>query len=312
MKSKRLTVVAAFTLALITACGGSQAVDEPWTAVDWLAALEHGEPLWLDPHLDAQIGAGEVNTRIRSSNVVIVGELHDQEAHHRLQAEVAQVLAQSGDEVVLALEMLTRPVQADADLYASGEMSREEFRETVWDEVWMDFELYEELIVLAESPEYSLLALNAPREIVSRVFDVGLDGLTEEERGQLAEEFFPPDPAYEEWLIEILRQHMPDAGTDPEMEAQFIQAQRSWDETMAETLATAVAAAGPETRFVVAAGNGHVEHGWGIPSGLARRVDTAMLTIVQLTLDPADPESAELLQEALDDEPADFVVVWAE
>jgi hypothetical protein len=61
-------------------------------------------------------------------------------------------------------------------------------------------------------------------------------------------------------------------GADPVRRERMYQVMTVWDETMAESAARALEAAGPRSRMLVVAGVGHVSGFDGIPDRLARRV----------------------------------------
>src|SRR5262245_63222008 len=61
------------------------------------------------------------------SDVVFVGEQHDDPATHRLERAILEGLARRRSNILVALEMFERDVQPSLDDYLAGRMSEEEF-----------------------------------------------------------------------------------------------------------------------------------------------------------------------------------------
>ena len=82
------------------------------------------------------------------------------------------------------------------------------------------------------------------------------------------------------------------------------EAQTTWDETMAESAARALAQAGPDARMMIMAGAFHIQERDPIPARLLRRIGDARSTIVVGRSQSAAPESPAEAAEL-----GDFVVV---
>jgi uncharacterized iron-regulated protein len=146
------------------------------------------------------------------------------------------------------------------------------------------------------------VALNAPREITRKVAREGLDALTPEERATVP----PLDltvEAHRAFVREAFGAH--GAQMDAAKFERFYTAQVVWDETMAEGVARWLAAAGPGSRMVVVAGNGHVQGRHAIPARAERRGAAPYVSIVQEVVEPGTSEPV-----ARDLAHADFTV-WS-
>lgn len=304
-------------LALLFACAGRQRAPEPAaeaTVAPYTVLIEgnavafelsDAHALFVDPTTGAELGVDDVLSLRPAARVVYVGEEHDQAAHHEAQLRIARALADLGPSGV-GFEMVDWRYQHVLDAYVAGDLpARRLFDELAWDDNWgMDPAMYAELFFTVDRGDVRLLALNAPRTLSRRVYAVGLDGLDAEEREQLPAEYDLTQGDYRAFLAEALAAHM-DAEADgfDAMLDRFEQAQLTWDETMASRLADALRAE-PSRRWVVVVGAGHVQHRWGVPSRVTRRIDVADLTVVCAALDPADPEQGQRL---FDDPPADVL-----
>ncbi|MEJ5171673.1 MAG: ChaN family lipoprotein, partial [Fimbriimonadales bacterium] len=120
---------------------------------------------------------------------VILGESHDDAAHHRFQAEVIEALAKAGRQVIVGLEMFTRPVQDRLNPWTLGWKTEEEFiQESEWKTQWgFDFALYRPVFEAVRRNRLPMVALNVPREWVRAVGRGGLQALQPDQRAQLPE-----------------------------------------------------------------------------------------------------------------------------
>lgn len=236
-----------------------------------------------------------LHAAVADARVVFVGEGHDDRQHHRFQLQVLRTLdASEGAPPMLGMEMFQRPAQPHLDDYVEGRIDElEMLRRTEYFSRWrFDHTLYAPLWRYCREHGLRVIALNAEAEVVSKVGKTGLASLTPEERAKLADEIDLEVPSHVERVRGVLEKVHP----LPEAEMQaFYEAQTSWDETMAESAARELLAAGPDSRMVVIAGGQHIQGRDGIPDRVGRRVpDAERLVIVLATLrgedtPPSDP-----------------------
>ena len=215
---------------------------------------------------------------IGDTRVIFVGETHDNPASHRLQVEILQGLQQRNPgQLTLAMEMFTTEQQAVLDRWTAGELEEKDFlREVAWFENWrMNFALYRPLLIFCRNNRIPVIALNAPKQLVSEVGRTALEELPEELRDQLPELDFQ-DPYQRAMTESIYSGHsMGQAMIDG-----FIRVQTLWDETMAQNLADYLQSSeGRGRQVVVVAGGNHVSYGFGIPRRLHRRLPVSYLLI---------------------------------
>ncbi len=128
--------------------------------------------------------------RALSSDVVLVGEEHDDPIAHWLQAELLKnLLEKSGDRpVALSLEMFERDVQHVVDEFMDGLISESHFKKS--GRAWSNYDTdYRPMVEAAMEAGIPVIAANAPRRYVNRVSREGaesLDDLSSRARSWLA------------------------------------------------------------------------------------------------------------------------------
>lgn len=212
----------------------------------------------VDRIVDAASGAtltpDDLLARARASDAVLLGELHDNPAHHERRAGLLRAL---GGGVPVVAEQLTRGVRvawnhagAEAALVAAG------FDARAWG--WPAYRPLFEALAAQRSP---LAGANAPRDEVRRVAREGRAALPAELRALLDRAPLQPAArnALEDDLVRGHCGHLKDDRLDA-----MVWAQRSRDAAMWLALeeARAGAGAGPA---VLLAGNGHVRRDYGVP-----------------------------------------------
>lgn len=170
--------------------------------------------------------------------VVLLGEQHDEKAHHRWQLHTLAGLHALRDDLVIGLEMLPRSAQPALDAWIAGELDDNALLEqTQWDEAWgFDSALYMPILAFARMAQIPLIALNIDPGLRQRLVNEGWEGVPADERHAIPS----PQPAsasYRTRLTEVFNQHA--MGDDPEALSRFIQAQITWDTAMAQRLAEA-------------------------------------------------------------------------
>jgi uncharacterized iron-regulated protein len=221
--------------------------------------------------------------------VVYVGETHTSAEDHRIQLEVLEALADRDPSLVLAMEMFPRDVQPVLDRYSEGMITEAEMIEEVnWNRVWgYPFELYRGLLSFARDKHLPIRALNAPPEIVRKVARDGLASLTPEERGQIAGDFHMDDQRHRQYVLEEYEQHIKKTIKDFET---FYEAQLTWEETMAETLAHELSSLRDREHVLVLVGRGHVSSDVGLPRLTMLRAPCTHKTVIPVPVDDA-PEA---------------------
>lgn len=216
---------------------------------------------------------------LKTTDIVYLGEVHDRAADHEAQLKIIQALHENNPNIAIGLEMFQRPFQGVINDYLAGNITEAQLRkQTEYDQRWgFPWSYYAPLLQFAKTNNLPVLALNTPTELTRQVAREGLESLTEEDF-----RYIPPlsdidtdDPEYRQFLKEIYSQHH-GHGNSGNFD-NFVAAQVLWDETMAEKIVQ-FSQDNPNHQIIVIAGRGHIIYDYGIPSRVARRLNTMQFT----------------------------------
>jgi uncharacterized iron-regulated protein len=212
-----------------------------------------------------------------AARVVLVGETHTRWDHHLVQLEVLKLLYQKSADLAIGVEWFQQPYQKYLDAYVAGEISEQEMlHQTEYYERWRyDYRLYRPIIQYAREHNIPIIALSASRELSQTLSKSGFDGLPAELKAQLPASYDWSDKDYEQRLRSVFESH-PDYASEFK---DFLRAQLTWDESMAERAAHYLDK-NPESRLLIFAGSGHIAYGSGIPNRIKRRTDVEQLSIL--------------------------------
>ena len=216
---------------------------------------------------------------IETARVIFVGESHDQAEQHQIQVRILRELSSRGTNLAIAMEMFEQFQQPILDRWSQGLLTEEAFlKEVDWETTWaMDYQLYKGILDEAKARHLKVLGLNVARELVRKVAQNGIEGLSREDKGNLPE-IDLSDKGHRAYIKGIYKGHP--GGLAKEFD-HFYQAQCLRDEAMAGALADFLKSPEGENKVVlVFAGNGHVIFDFAIPNRLYRRVSTPFETIV--------------------------------
>ncbi len=108
--------------------------------------------------------------RALSSDVVYLGEKHDNPEHHRLQAAVIENLVGRGARPALVLEMVDEDEQPALDALAHATTALEYRNGLSWDtRGWPDFAMYAPIFRVAIAHRLRVIAGNAPKATVKKI-----------------------------------------------------------------------------------------------------------------------------------------------
>jgi uncharacterized iron-regulated protein len=189
---------------------------------------------------------------VAGADAIFVGEFHDDSETHRAEAAILEAVhGRVKDRLALGLEMCERDGQAALDAYLAGKTAEDALPKAVvgWSNYKTD---YRPLVEYARAKRLPVLATNAPQRIVRRVGKEGLaavlPSLTDEEKGFVAAYVTAPEDDYFRRFSEVMGGGMGSAGgahgggMDAATLRRVYEAQCLRDDTMADTVARAVAA----------------------------------------------------------------------
>ena len=252
---------------------------------------------------------------LADTDVVLVGEEHDDVVGHRFEAELLGAayrrLHEEGDrKLILSLEMFERDVQYILAEYLDGKISESHFLSS--SRPWPDYEdRYRPLVEFSKAHGLTVVAANAPRRYVNRVSREGPESL--QTLSAIAKSFLPPlpypGPSAEyraQWdalmaeAMEAMEAQTDSSSADAEegeegeegeesrhyvMSPNVIFSQALWDAAMGHAVASALGAS-PGSLVIHVAGSFHVERGTGIPERLADYAPgTRVLSIVMVSVE---------------------------
>ncbi|MCU0726871.1 MAG: ChaN family lipoprotein [Planctomycetes bacterium] len=232
----------------------------------------------------AQADFPEMIRDLAGKKVVYVGESHDNDWHHAFQYQVVRALHARDPRLMIGMEMFQRPCQEHLDRFVAGTISEEEMlAKTEYFTRWKwDWRYYRPIVLFAREHGLPIIALNAPGEVNRKVARGGLESLTPDERKWIAKEIDTSIEAHRKYVEEVFNSHP--MGGMMKFE-NFYASQCLWEDTMAESVATALAAR-PGFRMAVIVGSGHVRHRFGIPVRADRRGAAPSSVLVGMDVEP--------------------------
>jgi uncharacterized iron-regulated protein len=235
--------------------------------------------------LAAPVGASEIGDVAAfdpsGAEVVVLGEVHDNPAHHAAQAEIVGRI----DPAAVVFEMLT-PAQAETAETVGVDAGEAKLAEALgWSETgWPEFGMY--YPVLRASAQARLFGAALPRETVRAAFSEGAAEVFGAGAGRFGLD--TPLPAQEQAAREAgqLAAHC-DALPD-EMLPGMVAAQRLRDAHFARVTLEALEETGGPVAVIT--GNGHARTDRGIPAALSRAApEVEVVALGQLEAPPEPP-----------------------
>ena len=229
-------------------------------------------------------------------DVVLLGEQHDIEDHHRWQLQMLSALHAQRPEMVIGFEMFPRRIQPVLDQWVAGSLSAEEFlKQAEWDKVWtFSPHIYMPLFEFARINKIPMRALNVDKNLTRLVAEKGWENVPEEAREGIGRPA-PALPEYLEFLREMYRMHEKNssapagkkgASADAGFKG-FVDSQLTWDRAMAEALSLEVSQDGRKNPTLVVGimGSGHIRYGHGVPHQLSYLGVPKVASLLPVALD---------------------------
>lgn len=237
---------------------------------------------------------GEMVADFNTARLIFIGELHDNAAHHSLQLDVIRELHLSGSKVSIGLEMFRRESQPFLDRWVAGTLDLLTFMQVYRDNWTIPWDYYSAIFLYARNNGIPLIALNAPREIIQKVYREGFAALSPDELRTLPKGIScRVDRPY----MDFIRRNFVWHSADESMFQFFCEAQLLRNKVMAEQLAGYLHRR-PERKVVVLTGVGHAMRR-GVPGDLpGDSVDDVRILI---------PRLHEVAAEVLRDGDADYI-----
>jgi uncharacterized iron-regulated protein len=230
------------------------------------------------PAFSEEVSTGPgIASAAAGAQIVILGEVHDNPAHHDLQAEAVAALSPSA----IVFEMLTHE---EAGL-VTPELARDAaaLEDALdWEASgWPDFAMYYPLLAFAAGGP--ILGAEVPREAAQGAFSEGAAAVFAGDAARFGLHAALPEAEQAAREAEQLAAHC-DA-LPPEILPGFVEAQRLRDAALAAAALSALEEHGAPV--VVITGNGHARRDWGMPAVLAVAApEVAVLSLGQFEAAP--------------------------
>ncbi len=199
----------------------------------------------------------------READIVVLGEIHDNPEHHRIQAEIVRALQPAA----LVFEMIPQELEDAANALRAEGASRAEIGDALdWEtRGWPDFAMYAP--ILEAAPEARIFGAEQQREAIGRAMEEG------------AAAAFGPDAtkygldreldAAEQTLREEMMQVSHCNALPEEMLPGMVEVQRLRDASLADAALWARTMTGAEGQVVVITGSVHADRRRGMPAKVA-------------------------------------------
>ena len=241
---------------------------------------------------------GRLLREASASDLVFLGENHDDPVAHHLEASILRQLAERSDKdsrpLALSLEMFERDVQHVLDEYLAGLITEDHLKKS--GRSWENYEKdYRPMVEFAKKHKLPAIAANAPRRYVTLVGREGMDVLNQIEHP--AQRGLPPLPyakasaTYAEKFKAIMEKHTSGASAkEPKSDkpshkpdlTKSLQAQSLWDASMAYSIAEHLLRS-PNSRVLHVNGSFHTANRLGIVEHLLRyRPGTKVLVVTMV------------------------------
>ncbi len=216
-------------IALFVGLAGSLFGQIPYSEEQFRAFDGKGNPATMEQIVKA----------IGETDVVFLGEQHDDAVAHAIQAEIfKRTVEQYGAKrrVALSLEMFERDTQIVVNEYLNGQISENHFM--LSSRPWPNYKTdYRPMVELAKEKRLAVIAANAPRRYINMVSRNGrdaLNSLTKPAKEWMAPlPFGEPSAAYAAKFKALM-------GPSPEAQMgidKILSSQSLWDATMANSVA---------------------------------------------------------------------------
>jgi uncharacterized iron-regulated protein len=246
--------------------------------------MEIGRGAILAGRTGRPVGFDKMVGEMMAARIVHVGETHNSMPMHEIQLQVIRALYAKDRHLAIGLEMVPVTLQATLNKWTAGVLTQEEFlREIRWYVTWnFNFGYYEKVFEFAREHRLPIYALNAPREVITKIRMRGWDALNDEEKALFPG---PPDVANQDHrtLIRTVFESadIPHAMKGPGLDQVFeglYRSQSAWDEIMGANAVRAAEAEG--RRVVVLVGSGHLLYNLGLNRRAYERSKLPFKTVV--------------------------------
>ncbi|MFN2342247.1 MAG: ChaN family lipoprotein [Desulfonatronovibrio sp.] len=229
---------------------------------------------------DEPLFINELVSALKENDFILIGESHNNQCDHKVQARIIEEMAWTGKSFALGLEMVSVERQDTLDRFNNGLIDVDNLHEMLhWDENWgFDYELYRMIFEASSKYSVPVFALNVPGEITRNISRYGMESLSFDEKIFLPEKIIYPPQEQVEILERQFEFHQDMIQADEPYFQRFIDAQSVWDTKMASE-AIRIHKESQEP-VVILSGSMHVNYGHGIEHRLQSLMPQARVTSI--------------------------------
>jgi uncharacterized iron-regulated protein len=235
-----------------------------------------------DNRTDGRLELAQLIERLKTADVIFLGEKHDNDAGHQFQLEVIQALQAAGCDLAIGMEQFERDVQGAVDDYLAGKLSEEDFLAA--SRPWKNYpEHYRAIVEFAKANRLPILAGNLPRKLATAVSE----GKTLEphQMAFAARGTSASKDRYWDNFVRTMQGHMGADGN--EMMIKFYASQCAKDDAMAEAITDHLVTNRHRPRKVVQlCGHFHSDYGLGTVARVQSRLPLMHSVVVTMEMIP--------------------------
>ncbi len=239
----------------------------------------------FDLNRNTDLTMSEALADLKKNRIVLVGEHHSNEQHHRAQLAVIRALKETGLKVAVGLEMFRHESQAALDQWISGKIDENQFEKIYYDNWTYPWKAYREIFEYSRTHQIPMIGLNVPREITRQVSRNGFKSLSPEQKGKLAEVSCIVDQQYMNYIRNAFGAH----GHGQLNFIYFCEAQMVWDTALAVYTLNYLEKH-PDAVVVILTGVGHAQKG-AVPRQIQLRSNLPYAVILPETSGSIDTAS---------------------
>lgn len=263
-------------------------------SAQWLMTLEADHPLvgkiW-QPATKSFVSRGEVEAALGKTDFALLGETHNNDDHHRLQAAMIEAMVKAGNRPGIAFEMITEDKQPQLEQWSrSNPVDGRGLGPSVgWDKTgWPKWRTYQPIGDVAAKAGLPVRAANLPRATIGAIHGRGVSAIEATRRARLGLDDPLPESAIKSIRRDLFEGHcklIPAERLSP-----MFGVQRARDGVLADNLVKVATATGADSGALIA-GSGHARLDHAVPFYLRRIAPgkkVVSVAFVQVTKDIQD------------------------